>query len=91
MKQESGSKLPHKMLPTTANLSDVYSWDLLLIGLKDVKSEWIILFIFLFFFLPFLFIYVSHIFIPLLEINTTKSNCDVFLYLEVNINDWKLQ
>lgn len=87
MKQESGSKLPHKMLPTTANLSDVYSWDLLLIGLKDVKSEWIIFF----FFLPFLFIYVSHIFIASLEINTTKSNCDVFLYLEVDINGWKLQ
>lgn len=76
------------MLPTTANLSDVYSWDLLLIGLKDVKSEWIIIF---FFFLPFLFIYVSHIFIASLEINTTKSNCDVFLYLEVDINGWKLQ
>lgn len=39
VKQESGSKLPQKKLPTTANLSDVYSWDLLLIGLKDVKNE----------------------------------------------------
>lgn len=81
MKQESGSKLPEKKLPTPANLSDVYSWDLLLIGLKDVKNEWIIP---SFSFPPhalFLFIYVSHIFSLVLETKITKGNCDDFLNL----------
>ena len=39
VKQKTGSKLPHKMLPITASLSYVYSWDLLRIILKDVKKH----------------------------------------------------
>lgn len=38
VKQKSGSKLPQKMLPIIANLSDVCSLDLLLIGLKNAKK-----------------------------------------------------